>query len=44
MIAYMLILLLAHFICLYLAMIVYAVHVSKWCCKWIWWGIEPVRG
>jgi len=27
--------LLAHSICLCLAMIVYAVYVSRWCCRWI---------
>jgi len=31
--------LLAHPIYLCLAMIVYAVHGSRWCCRWIWWGI-----
>jgi len=36
---YMIILLLAHPICLCLAMIVYAIRVSRWCCRWIWWGI-----
>ena len=32
--------LLAHPICLCLVMIVYAVHGSRWCCKWIWWPRE----
>jgi len=18
--------------------------LSRWCCRWIWWGIEPERG
>jgi len=31
--------LLAHPICLCLAMIVYAVHVSRWWCRWSWWGL-----
>jgi len=31
---------LAHPICLCLAMIVYAVHGSKCYCRWIWWGLE----
>jgi len=22
-----------------LVMIVYAVRGSRWCCRWIWWGI-----
>jgi len=35
---------LAHPICLCLAMIVYAVHVSRWCCRWIWWGVSLERG
>jgi len=35
----MFILLLANPFCLCLAMIVYAVNVSIWCCRWIWWGI-----
>jgi len=35
---------LAHPIYLCLAMIVYAVHESRWYCKWIWWGIELERG
>jgi len=29
--------LLAHPICL--EMIVYVVHRSRSCCRWIWWGI-----
>jgi len=39
MLVYMFILLLAHPICLCLAMIVYALHVSRWYYRWIWWGI-----
>jgi len=35
---------LANLICLYLAMIMYAVHGSKWCCRWIWWAIASERG
>jgi len=35
---------LAHPICLCLAMIVYAVHVSIWYCRWFWWGIGLERG
>jgi len=36
---YMFYILLAHPICLCLAIIMYAVHGSRWCCRWIWWGI-----
>jgi len=36
--------LLAHLICLCLAMIVYAIHGSRWCCRWIWWGLAAERG
>jgi len=36
--------LLAHPICLCLAMIVYAVHVSRWWCRWSWWGLAAERG
>jgi len=25
-------------------MIMYSVYVSRWCCRWIWWGIKPERG
>jgi len=35
---------LAHPICLYMAMIVYAVHRSIWCCMWIWWSLSAERG
>jgi len=28
------VILLAHPICLCVAMIVYAVYVSRWCCRW----------
>jgi len=31
--------LLAYPINLCLAMIVYAVHESRWYCRWIWWGL-----
>jgi len=31
--------LLAHPICLCLAMIVYEVHGSRRCCRSIWWGL-----
>jgi len=31
--------LLAHLICLCVPMIVYVVCVSRWCCRWDWWGI-----
>jgi len=37
-------LMLAHPICLCLVMIVYAVHESKRCCRWIWWDVESERG
>jgi len=30
---------LAHPICLCLAMIVYTVHGSIWYCRWSWWGL-----
>jgi len=36
--------LLAHPICLCLAIIVYAVHGSIWCYRWIWWGLATERG
>jgi len=36
--------LLAHLICLCLAMIVYAIHVSMWWCRWSWWGLATERG
>jgi len=36
--------LLAHPIYLCVAMIVYAVYVSRWCCRWIWSGVAPERG
>jgi len=35
---------LAHPICLCLAMIVHAVHVSKGYCRWIWWGLGSEHG
>jgi len=31
--------LLDHPICLYVTMIVYAIYVSRWCCRWSWWGV-----
>jgi len=31
--------LLAHPIYLCLAMIMYAIHRSRWCCRWIRWGL-----
>jgi len=36
--------LLAHPIYLCVAMIIYAVYVSRWCYRWIWWGLELERG
>ena len=35
---------LTHPICLCLTMIVYAVHVSIWCCRWSWWGLAAEWG
>jgi len=29
----------AHPICLCLAIIVYALHESRGCCRWFWWGV-----
>jgi len=37
--AYLFLTILAHPICLYLAMIMYAVHVSRWYRRWSWWGL-----
>jgi len=34
----------AHPICLCLAMIVYAVHVSRGYCRWSWWDLESEWG
>jgi len=36
--------LLAHPICLCLAMILYAVYVSRWWCRWSWWGLAAETG
>jgi len=33
---YLCVIFLAHPICLYLAMIVYTVHVSRWYYRWSW--------
>jgi len=41
---YLYVIFLAHPICLCLAMIVYAVHVSKWYCRWSWWGLAAEWG
>jgi len=41
---YLCVIFLAHPICLCLAMIMYAVHVSIWYCRRSWWGLGSERG